>query len=149
MPLKFQPDQFTLAPGRVCGKGYSQTDRHTYTHKRGVQKPLFSTFWRLYISNLALSQTWLFARCQYFHLHGSKKKPGLKQANTSMSHESLFQPFFYNWASFYAYKDGENMTFRECPTLEHLSHFENTKYFTTPIFFIIFANTRIAKKNVY
>jgi len=31
MPLKFQLDRFTLAPVRVCEKGYSKTDPHTQT----------------------------------------------------------------------------------------------------------------------
>jgi len=44
-----------------------QTDTQT-----GCSKPLFSTFWRRYIPNPALSQTRFFARCQYFHWHGSK-----------------------------------------------------------------------------
>jgi len=37
MSQKFQLDRFTLAPVRVCGKGYSKTDRQTH----GLSKTTF------------------------------------------------------------------------------------------------------------
>ena len=49
-----------------------QTDRHTHT-QTDCPKPLFSPFWGLYIPNPVLSRSRFFARCQYFHWHGSKK----------------------------------------------------------------------------
>ena len=49
-----------------------QTDRHTHTHTQTDRpKPLFSTFWGLYIPNPVLSRSRFFARCQYYHWHGS------------------------------------------------------------------------------
>jgi len=48
--------------------------------------------------------------------------------------------FFFTYTRMAELK--ENMTFGECPTLGHLSHFENTKWFYNKIFF---ANTRITK----
>ena len=47
-----------------------QTDRQTET-QTDCPKPLFSTFWGLYIPNPVLSRSRFFARCQYFHWHGS------------------------------------------------------------------------------
>jgi len=48
-----------------------RTDRQTHT-QTDCPKPLFSTFWGLYIPNPVLSRSQFFARCQYFHWHGSK-----------------------------------------------------------------------------
>jgi len=39
MTLKFQLDRFTLTPVRVCGKGYSKTDRQSHTD--GLYKTTF------------------------------------------------------------------------------------------------------------
>jgi len=51
----------------------SQPDRQTDT-QTDCSKPLFSTFWGLCIPNPVLSRSRFFARCQYFHWHGSKNK---------------------------------------------------------------------------
>ena len=57
---------------RTDGKTDRWTDRQTQTDR---PKPLFSTFWGLYILNPVLSQSRFFARCQYFHWHGSNTEP--------------------------------------------------------------------------
>ena len=49
------------------GQTEGQTDTQT-----DCPKPLLSTFWGLYIPNSVLSRSRFFARCQYFHWHGSK-----------------------------------------------------------------------------
>jgi len=56
-----------IARGKSDRKTARQTDTQT-----GCPKPLFSTFWGLYIPNPVLSRSRFFARCQYFHWHGSK-----------------------------------------------------------------------------
>jgi len=62
-----------------------------------------------------------------------RKVIGPKQANTSMSHYSLFQPFFGKIGLLFTCtrmeKAIENMTFGVCPTIGHLSYFGNTKWF--------------------
>ena len=64
---------------RARGKSDSKTDGQTDRQTDGQTdtqtdrpKPLFSTFWGLYIPNPVLSRSRFFARCQYFHWHGSK-----------------------------------------------------------------------------
>ena len=52
---------------RESSREKRQQDRQT-----DRPKPLFSTFWGSYIPNPVLSRSRFFARCQYFHWHGSK-----------------------------------------------------------------------------
>jgi len=56
-------------------KVHFQSKKLNLTFKTHTQtdcpKPLFSTFWGLYIPNPVLSRSRFFARCQYFHWHGS------------------------------------------------------------------------------
>jgi len=59
------------ARGKSDSKTDSKTGRQTDT-QTDCPKLLFSTFWGLYIPNPGLSQSRFFARCQYFHWHGSK-----------------------------------------------------------------------------
>ena len=79
------------------------------------------------------------------------QKPGLKQANTSISHDSLFQPFFARLGSFLRIQGWQNNreTIREYG-IRGMSYFRTSvpcwehqvilhQYFS-------FANTRIAKK---
>jgi len=54
------------------GQTERQKDRQTDT-QTDCPKPLFSTFWGLYIPNPVLSRSRFFARCQYFHWHGSNR----------------------------------------------------------------------------
>ena len=54
IPLKFQLDRLNLTPVRARGKSDSKTDSKTdrQTHTQtDCPKPLFSTFWGLYITS--------------------------------------------------------------------------------------------------
>ena len=82
-----------------------QTDSQTDRQQTDCPKPLFSTFWGLYIPNPDLSRSRFFARCQYFHWHGSSNnqitlfpgfsflpKTGVGLPKKTMPHETEHTP---------------------------------------------------------